>query len=153
MKQILLFLAVLFSVFSPVYAQVVAMDEVRLTDELIAASPCCVIDARAPASQKKDALPDALPYHPDLVITPTASVVVVADSDADANASAEALADKYPGKRIIAVMGGLTAWQSASKAARAAFFVPGGTSQSFVIPSNTCEQGAPLQTLQRDKAK
>jgi len=29
----------------------------------------------------------------------------------------------------------------------------GGMPQSFVIPSNTCEQGTPLQKLLRDKPK
>jgi hypothetical protein len=30
---------------------------------------------------------------------------------------------------------------------------PGGMPQSFVIPSNTCEQGTPLQKLLRDKPR
>jgi hypothetical protein len=30
---------------------------------------------------------------------------------------------------------------------------PGGMPQSFVIPSNTCEQGTPLQRLLTDKPK
>lgn len=30
---------------------------------------------------------------------------------------------------------------------------PGGMPQSFVIPSNTCEQGTPLQRLLRDKPR
>lgn len=40
----------------------------------------------------------------------------------------------------------------ATKKAEASF-VPGGMPKSFVIPSNTCEQGTPLQKLLRDKPK
>lgn len=41
---------------------------------------------------------------------------------------------------------------AAAKKAEASF-VPGGMPKSFVIPSNTCEQGTPLQKLLRDKPK
>jgi hypothetical protein len=41
---------------------------------------------------------------------------------------------------------------TAAKKAEASF-VPGGMPKSFIIPSNTCEQGTPLQKLLRDKPR
>jgi putative intracellular protease/amidase len=135
------------------HAQVVAKDQPQLTDALIAGDPCCVIDGRSAADRKKMPLANALVWRPDLEIKPTSAVVVIADQDAEALAIAAAIGSKHPGKTIIAVQGGLIAWKGASTAAAKAVFVPGGTSQSFVIPSNTCEQGTPLQKLLRDKPR
>jgi hypothetical protein len=134
----------------PGQAAVLLRGTVELIDELKNAPPCCVIDARSEASQRKHPLADALRYRPDLSIIPTASVIVVADRDRDALAAGEALAQKHPGKAIYAVKGGVAAWEtvlkslsrvSSSKAPGAA---PG---ISFVIPHNTCETGTPLQIL------
>lgn len=127
------------------------LDEVELTRILKSQPPCCVIDARSDANQKSDPLPDALRYRTDLNITPTAAVVVVADRDADAKSISEALSQKHAGKDIYAVKGGASAWRSVLKAVSSvsssqAPGAPGGI--SFVIPRNTCENGAPLQILQ-----
>jgi hypothetical protein len=51
---------------------------------------------------------------------------------------------KQPTKRAAAK-------EATPKAEQAA--TPGGMPQSFVIPSNTCEQGTPLQKLLRDKPR
>lgn len=134
-------------------AQVTAKDRQQLTAALTASTPCCVIDGRSAASRKQQPLADALVYRPDLRIKPTAAVVVIADRDLDAMQIGETLARKHPGKQIIAVKGGIKTWQEASHAAAllaAGIGIPGGGSRSFVIPSNTCEQGKPLQELRRD---
>lgn len=135
-----------------VQAQVTAKDQDQLAAALTTSDPCCVIDGRSSASRKTSPLADALVYRPDLQIKPTAAVVVIADRDRDAMRIGEALALKHPGKPIIVVKGGIKAWQEAARAAQlvAGIHVPGRGSMSFVIPSNTCEQGKPLQELRRD---
>lgn len=107
--------------------------------------PCCVIDGRAEAQRKVHALPNALVYRKDLKINPVATVVVVADTDAQALAIAETLASAHPGKTVLAVEGGIAAWEEVVRVISAD--PPGGRALNFVIPSNTCEQGAPLQQL------
>lgn len=137
-------------------AQVTAKDKQQLTAALTTSSPCCVIDGRSAANRKQQPLANALVYRPDLRIkltaSSTAAVVVIADRDLDAMKIGETLARKHPGKQIIAVKGGIQIWQEASHAAllAAGINTPGGGSMSFVIPSNTCEQGQPLQELRRD---
>lgn len=132
-------------------AQVSAQDEKELALSLRFGAPCCVIDARPAAARKARPLAEALVYRPDLKIVPTASVVVIGDADAAATRIAETLSRKHPGKAFIAVKGGLDAWQAATRAALAASGETiGGMSSSYVIPSNTCEHGKPLQELRRD---
>lgn len=128
-------------------AKVQLLGEAALLRALERQPPCCVIDAR-PAPQRA-ALPiaDALAYRPGMKIIPSASVVVVADSDAQAMAVARRFDKAYPGQSIIAVQGGQAVWASVLGAAQSSRAVHG--SRSFVIPSNTCEQGPPLQTLRR----
>lgn len=133
-------------------AQVTAKDKQQLTAALTTSSPCCVIDGRSAASRKAQPLADALVYRPNLRIKPTAAVVVIADRDPEAMNIGETLARKHPGKQVIVVKGGIKTWQEASRAAllAAGINIPGGESRSFVIPSNTCEQGQPFQELRRD---
>jgi hypothetical protein len=107
--------------------------------------PCCVIDARPDAEREARPLAEALAYRDDLKIVPTATVMVVAESDARALAVAQALDSANPGKTIVAVEGGVAAWESVLAASAGA--PPGGHAFSFVIPKNTCEQGEPLQHL------
>jgi hypothetical protein len=59
-------------------------------------------------------------------------------------AQPSAARQKQPGKRAAPA-------QVKPKVESAA--TPGGMPQSFVIPSNTCEQGTPLQKLLTDKPK
>ncbi|TRZ55924.1 MAG: hypothetical protein D4S02_16790 [Rhodocyclaceae bacterium] len=137
-------------VIGTVQAQVTAKDKEQLAAVLRTGTPCCVIDGRSAASRKQRPLADALVYRPDSRIKPTAAVVVIADRDVDAIKIAEALAQKHPGKQIIAVKGGINTWQDASRAAALLAMgirTPGGNALSFIIPSNTCEQGKPLQEL------
>lgn len=133
-------------------AQASLMDKQQLIKALAAKPPCCVIDGRAAASRKREALADALTWRSTLVIDPTATVVVVADRDQDALGIARALERKHPDKPIFAVKGGVAAWKSASFALLAASTDGGaGGLVSFVIPANTCEHGKPLQVLRPDK--
>lgn len=135
------------------HAQVVAKDKDQLVDALIVGEPCCVIDGRSADNRRKLPLENALVWRADLEIKPTAAAVVIADEDAQALAIAEQIGKKHPGKTIIAVQGGLSAWKAASSAAAKATFVPGGVAQSFVIPKNTCESGTSIQKLLTGKPK
>lgn len=128
-------------------AEVRLLDEAALLQALGRQPPCCVIDARPPAQRKALPLADALAYRPGMKIVPTASVVVVADSDERAMTVARRFDKAYPGRSIITVHGGQAVWASVLDSTRSSHSVQG--SRSFVIPSNTCEQGPPLQTLPR----
>ena len=120
-------------------------NETQLQLALRSNPPCCVIDGRATAQRQAHPFPAASVYRKDLKINPVATVVVVADSDAQALAIAEALAGAHPGKTVLAVEGGVAAWEAVVRTLAAD--PPGGRALNFVIPSNTCEQGAPLQQL------
>lgn len=138
--------ALLFCMLAvPARADVTVMDKAQLQHALKLESPCCVIDGRAPAHRGKRQLADALPYAPDLRIDPTAAVVVVADNDRQAEKIARTLGAAHPGKRIIAVKGGIAAWEAVQVAlSREAASSPGF---GFVIPKNTCESGSAIQQL------
>ncbi len=115
--------------------------------------PCCVIDGRKELNRATAPLTEALPYRPGLSIKPTAMVVVLADNDSEALRIAGIFEKQHPGKPILAVKGGLKAWQAATaslSSAPASDGAPGSTLQ-FVIPHNTCETGQPLQKLQSKK--
>jgi hypothetical protein len=128
-------------------AKVQLMGEAALLGALEHQPPCCVIDARPAQHRNALPLPEAVAYRPGMKIVPTASVVIVADSDEQAMAIARRFDKAYPGKSIIAVQGGHAVWTSVLAAAQQSRSLQG--SRSFVIPSNTCEQGRPLQTLSR----
>lgn len=136
-----------FGFGSVAWADVRLLDEAGLLQALDRQPPCCVVDGRAPAHRKALPVADALPYRPGMKIHPTATVVVVADSDEQAMNIARRLDRAYPGKSIIAVKGGRAVWASVLSAGQPSHSVQG--SRSFVIPSNTCEQGTPLETLNR----
>ena len=104
--------------------------------------PCCVIDGRGADARSRHPLADALAYRADLRIVPTSPVVVLADDNRAALAIAQALARQHPGKTVLAVDGGVAVWE-----ALLATRNTGGLPATFVIPSNTCEQGKPLQEL------
>jgi hypothetical protein len=73
-------------------------------------------------------------------------VLIVADSDAEAVAIAQSV-PAAPGRSVFAVIGGFDAWQRVASRSSPVTSV----SRSYVIPKNTCEQGKPIQELQRDK--
>lgn len=147
-----LFAALCLLCVSPAQAQASLQDKAQLVKALSARGPCCVIDGRAATSRKREALDNALPWHADLKINPTATVVVVADSDQDALGIARALERRYPGKTILAVKGGVATWKATTFALLAGSANGGaGGLVNFVIPANTCEQGKPLQELRPDR--
>lgn len=136
------------------YAQaaVSVHDAAALAKALEEQPPCCVVDARGTASQRRLPIADAVRYRPGLRIVAAAPVVVVGDGDREASKAAEALARQHPSKEIYVLAGGAAAWESVrrtletprlSKRADA-----GSPAISFVIPHNTCETGTPLQILQ-----
>ncbi|MFN6960805.1 MAG: hypothetical protein ACK4N6_01060 [Rhodocyclaceae bacterium] len=145
-------LVVLFLSSAPAHADIVPMNRKQLQHALQAGEPCCIIDGRSEASRKKHPI-DALPYTSSLRINPTADVVVIADNDQLAQKIAAQLDAAYPGKRILAVLGGVEtlegAQMDASRAAASGAPAAGGI--SFVIPKNTCESGSPLQQLRSGK--
>lgn len=134
-----------FGVALPAPAAVELQDGRQLTQALRKSPPCCVIDARGAASRESHPLAEALPYRPGMKITPTAAAVVLADTDGEALAASRSLARDYPGKRIIAVKGGVATWEATT--ADLAQAAPKGKAFQFVIPRNTCESGTPLQKL------
>jgi hypothetical protein len=90
--------------------------------------PCCVIDGRKDLSRAKAPLPEALRI-------------------------AGIFEKQRPGKRILAVKGGLNGWLAATAAPASKALGNGAPSAAFqfVIPHNTCETGEPLQKLQSNK--
>jgi hypothetical protein len=127
------------------------MAKSELVHALQESQPCCVIDGRGEGSSKKQPLADSIAYRPDLKIDPKAAVVIVADNDRQANKNAGEIDAAYPGKRIIAVKGGVGVGEAALLAAsRAATQTPGF---SFVIPKNTCESGSAIQQLRSNLTK
>jgi hypothetical protein len=119
-------------------------ERARLQAALQAAAPCCVVDARSAKARKVKPIADAVVYRPDLRINPTSAVVVIADSDSEALRIGRALAAASGAMQVIAVQGGFETWQAAMR--------PGGNGGlRFVIPSDTCQQGTPLQELLQGK--
>jgi len=151
-----LFLAVAWLGVAAAQAGVSLLGQAALVEALKNQPPCCVIDARGENSRRKQPLPDALRYRPDLNIVVSASVIVVADRDQEASKVGAALAKKHPGKTIYAVKGGAAVWQSVLKtlAGESSSGMPAeGSIIRFVIPHNTCETGTPLQILDSQPKK
>jgi len=120
-------------------------NEMQLGLALRVSPPCCVVDARTAAAREASPLDEALVYREDLRINPTATVVVVADTDEAALAVADSIAAAHPGSPVLAVEGGVLAWQRVLTRINAE--PPGGRAIQFVIPKNTCEHGPALQDL------
>ncbi len=131
-------------------AAVTLLDLAGIETALKKGAPCCVVDARGEAVRKSRPLADAVVYRPGVKIHPTAAVVVVADSDRQALSVGRALARDNGAKEVVAVKGGMPTWLAYAERQAGASGepgAPGGAAMSFVIPKNTCEQGAPLQEL------
>ena len=137
--------ALLLGASVQVHAAASLRNQMQLGLALRASPPCCVVDARAEPERKALALDEALVYREDLRINPTATVVVVADTDEAALTVAESIAAAHPGSPVLAVEGGIVAWQRVL--ARINAEPPGGRAIQFVIPKNTCEHGPALQQL------
>lgn len=128
-----------------VAAKGILVKEAQLVSVLSASPQCCVVDARATA--REPAIEGALPYSKGLRIRPTSTVVVVADDDSRALSVARALA-RSSGHDVHALSGGHAAWRAVERELQKAQAGAPGTSYTFVIPRDTCQQGEPLQILQ-----
>jgi len=124
-------------------ASIALHDGAQLAAALDKGPPCCVIDARPAGARALRPLADALVYRKGMKINPTAAVAVIADTDRNGMQVAEELARTNQPPQVIVVKGGLATWEAATAPRRST----GATALTFVIPKNTCEQDAPLQTL------
>lgn len=129
----------------PAWAQppVTLHNRAQLKAVLEKGSPCCVIDARPEGLRALRPLADALIYRPGMKLNPTAAVAVIAETDEIAMRVGAEVARTSKPPQVIVVAGGLVTWESVTAAHGAAT----GSALTFVIPRNTCEQDAPLQTL------
>jgi hypothetical protein len=124
---------------------VVLKDRAELERLLKSETPCCIVDARRDMTRKLAPLANTVAYTKGMKINPTSVVVVIAESDATAVAVGEDLAKTSGAKDVVAVKGGAATWRSLAGDG-------GGEGRmsapvTFVIPKNTCEQEAPIQTL------
>lgn len=119
------------------------LDAQQLGPAISRSGYCCVVDARAPARQVKDAIAEAVLYRKGVRIKPSAAVVVVADSDAEALSVGEEIRKSSGATEVFAVKGGAATWRTylgvAAGAPPASF--------TFIIPRNTCESGRAIQEL------
>ena len=146
MKRLARFLLVAAVFVAPTVvatATVTLHDRAQLAAAIKDGPPCCIIDARPPGTRALQPLPDALVYRVGMKINPTAAVVVIADTDEKAVRVGEELARASNAPKVIAVKGGFPTWAAATGQGGPL----GGVALTFVIPKNTCEQDAPLQTL------
>ena len=138
---------VLVSCLFPGYAcagQAALFDGAQLSETMKSGGFCCVIDAREEGRRKQRPIPFAVTYHDGLKLAPGGFAVVVADDDTKALTIAEALAAQA-GKPVYAVKGGYDVWRQPPEGLARAGTAQISTPLNFVIPSNTCTQGQPLQ--------
>jgi hypothetical protein len=127
-------------------APVELVDRAQIQAVLESGAPCCVIDARAGKAREHTPIAHALAYRRGMTINPSGPVVVLGDSDKQTLAVGKALADRSGAAKVYAVKGGYATWQAVEQA-RLKSTLP----LSFIIPSDTCQQGPPLQQLRFDR--
>lgn len=141
--------ATLFVWLSSAYAASAALaDRPALSERVRKALTCQVIDARSPSLVKQQPIASADLYRADMTVK-RGLVVVIAVSDRRALQIARALS-KRSGQDIYAVKGGVETWKqvlkdTAKPSAGAESIMP----PSFVIPSDTCQQGTPLHEFKK----
>lgn len=145
----LLAIAFLFFWLSSAYGATAALaDRYVLSKLLRSMLTCQVIDARSPGNVKRQPIDSGELYKSDMVIK-RGMVVVVADSDRQALEVAKVLS-KWSGQDIYAVKGGYETWKQVQKETAKP---PAGAESimppSFVIPSDTCQQGPPLHEFKK----
>ncbi len=143
--------ALLFATLSATAGNASLQDDAHLVALLTTSPQCCVVDARSTQRRQEAELPGALVYRDDLLIKPSGVVVVLADADAKALAVARTLAKSSP-YDVYAVKGGFVAWNAIELRLQAQAGKP-GSKFTFVVPHNTCEQGAPLQVFEAKPAR
>jgi rhodanese-related sulfurtransferase len=125
-------------------------DPSDLAKLMIASPQCCVIDARTEQRREKQPIPGTIGYRKDLQLQPSSVMLVVADDDRRALEVARELARIGP-HDALAVKGGVAGWQSLDRQLQAEAAKPGST-YSFVIPHDTCQQAEPLHVFPAKKA-
>jgi rhodanese-related sulfurtransferase len=120
------------------------VDKARLGG-LLKLPGCQLIDVRGEGRRAQQPIPLAQPYKAGMEIK-AGTVIVVGDSEQQAVEAARVLAQRA-GRDVFAFGGGYAAWREAQQeGGRAPETV---MPQTFTIPSNTCEQGAPLQEYKK----
>jgi hypothetical protein len=130
--------------FGSAWAGAALLDGAQLTANMKSGEFCCVIDAREEGRRKQRPIPFAVTYQDGLKLAPGGFAVVVADDDAKALTIAETLAAQAD-KPVYAVKGGYDVWRQTPEGLARASAPQVPASRNFVIPSNTCTQGEPLQ--------
>jgi hypothetical protein len=126
-------------------AEELLLEERALAVKLDQAQDYQLLDARNAAAQRDSPIAFATRYQNTTPVK-KGLVLVVADTDGEALAIAKAI-PAAPDRFVFAVKGGCESWQHVMTKS-----TPGtSVSRSFVIPTNTCEQGKPIQELKRDK--
>lgn len=148
-RRCLLAIALLFSGLSSVHGATATLaDKLLLSGLLRNALTFQVIDARSPDKVKQQPIISSDVYQADMAVK-RCLVMVIAVSDQRALEIAKTLS-KRSSQDIYAVKGGYETWkqlqkETAKPPAGAESIMP----PSFVIPSNTCEQGTPLHEFKK----
>lgn len=126
------------------FADVLLRDQAGLEAALRGTRPCCVVDARAEKQRQAQPLTGSIPYRAGMPLGGSGSepAVLVADNDTRGLEIARALVAGAKDRTVLVVKGGAPTWRALA-APDAATSMP----KTFVIPSNTCQQDKPLQTL------
>jgi hypothetical protein len=125
-------------------ASAALLDGEQLSERMKGGEMCCVIDAREEGRRKQRPVRFAVTYQEGLKLSPGGFAVVVADDDAKALTIAETLAAQTD-KPVYAVKGGYDAWRLTPEGLARASAPQITAPKNFVIPSDTCAQGKPLQ--------
>ncbi|MEO8332022.1 MAG: hypothetical protein ABI479_06280 [Gallionella sp.] len=137
--------AMAWLLMSPVYAGTSGFINVAQLKELLNKDqPCCVIDARDAGSRKKQPIPVAIVYRDNIKSKAGGYALIVGKDDKQALKLAQKISAKSDGD-VFAVAGGYATWQQAQSVGDMSSGKVDGMPRSFIIPSNTCEQGKPLQ--------
>lgn len=123
----------------------VLLDEAKLSALIAKNNEYQLLDARNAAAQRSAPIAFSTTYRINMPIS-NGLVLIVADDDKTAVAIAQSI-PMAMSRSVYAVQGGSEILQKVITTAPATTSVSG----SFVIPKNTCEQGKPIQKLQRDK--
>jgi hypothetical protein len=126
-------------------AEELLLDEGALSTRLGLTQDYQLLDARSAEAQRNTPIAFSTRYQSTMPVK-KGLVLIVADTDAEALAIAKSI-PAAPDRFVFAVKGGCESWQRVMTKTP----VSTSVSRSFVIPTNTCEQGKPIQELKRDK--
>lgn len=119
------------------------VDGVELS-KLEGAAEWPVVDARELAERSRAPIPGALDESTQLELS--GSILVIASSDDEAQISAVAIERRHPGVKAYAVLGGIESLKRIRQDLLQTLDDDNMPS-TYNIPSDTCEQGEPLQTF------